>query len=175
MNASLKVRVLFNLLTLTHCLSDVDSLKTGFEKLFRDQLLTVFSASNYCGVVNNKGAFVIIEPDLTYEIVQYEAKPMQKMSRHRMRHAGTSCIIICARRTVIVLKRYSLGAAMENDVISKLLRRIAENRLALADFYQRQDVDKTGLITRGQWYVRAKVNSLVGVDVISLVCTSAWL
>eukprot|EP01006_Ploeotia_vitrea_P035396 TRINITY_DN65873_c6_g2_i1.p1 TRINITY_DN65873_c6_g2~~TRINITY_DN65873_c6_g2_i1.p1 ORF type:complete len:755 (+),score=446.50 TRINITY_DN65873_c6_g2_i1:140-2404(+) len=101
----------------------------GFCEMFDGKLITVFSASNYCGVVGNKGAFIIFEKnDLTPKIVQFEAKPKERMARYRMRHA-----------------------MIETDVISKLLRRIAENRLALADLYHKYDADRDGAITRAQW------------------------
>lgn len=119
----------------------------GFEFLFDNKLLTVFSCSNYCGVMDNKGAFVIFERDLVPHVVQYEARPKEKMPRLRMRHA-----------------------ALTGDVISKLIARIAQNvgrlacrvareadpaalaqRLALLDYYQRRDARGEGLITRREW------------------------
>ena len=100
----------------------------GYSSMYDGKLFTVFSASNYCGIVGNKGAFMVFEKNMEFRTIQFEAKPKEKMARYRMRHA-----------------------AIENDVISKLLRRIAQHRLALVDHYQRMDKEGDGLISRLQW------------------------
>jgi hypothetical protein len=111
----------------------------GYVKMFDGQLYTVFSASNYCGVVGNEGAFMIVQ-DGKVSLVQYSASPKEQLSRYRMRHSQ-----------------------IENDVISKLLRRIAEKRLALVDIFLKMDPDRTGAITRIQW---AKgLREALGIDV----------
>ena len=38
-----------------------ECMQHGFDKMHDDTLITVFSASNYCGTVGNDGAFVIFE------------------------------------------------------------------------------------------------------------------
>ena len=37
----------------------------GFERFAQGQLLTVFSATNYCGTANNAGAILVLGRDLT--------------------------------------------------------------------------------------------------------------
>ena len=64
------------------------ALCAGYEIQFDEQLITVFSASNYCGVAGNKGSFMVILPDLSFQIVQFDAKPKEKLSRARMRHSA---------------------------------------------------------------------------------------
>jgi len=86
----------------------------GFAMHHGDTMITVFSASNYCGTVNNEGAFILLERDLVPRIVPFYAKPKERLSRYRMRHA-----------------------LLENDIISKLLQRIADNRLALTNYYSK--------------------------------------
>jgi hypothetical protein len=103
----------------------------GYDKMHNDKLITVFSASNYCGTVGNDGAFVFFEKDLQPHIVQYYAKPKERLSRYRMRHA-----------------------VMENDIIAKLLQRIADNRLGLVNHYRSmegKDGLPLGVISRVQW------------------------
>ena len=43
--------------------------------------VTVFSASNYCGVVGNRGAICVISPDKSYKFVTYEAPPLLDTGR----------------------------------------------------------------------------------------------
>lgn len=96
-----------------------------------DRVITVFSASNYTGTVNNEGCFVIFERDLVPRLVPFYAKPKERLSRYRMRHA-----------------------TLENDIIAKLLQRIAENRLALTNWYRAVErVTPAGVrtVTRAHW------------------------
>jgi hypothetical protein len=102
-----------------------------------DTIITVFSASNYCGTVNNEGAFIILERDLVPRIVPFYAKPKERLSRYRMRHA-----------------------LLENDIISKLLQRIADNRLALTNYYNKvASVTAAGVrtVSRAVWAEGLKV------------------
>jgi hypothetical protein len=102
-----------------------------------DTIITVFSASNYCGTVNNEGAFIILERDLVPRIVPFYAKPKERLSRYRMRHA-----------------------LLENDIISKLLQRIADNRLALTNYYNKvASVTAAGVrtVSRAIWAEGLKV------------------
>jgi len=104
----------------------------GFQMHHNNKVITVFSASNYCGTVNNEGAIILFERDLVPKIVPFFAKPKERLSRYRMRHA-----------------------VMENEIISKLLQRISDHRLALTDWYR--TVEKVNpasgvrTITRQQW------------------------
>ena len=51
----------------------------GVESLFDGKLLTVFSASNYCGNYNNFGGAISINSDLSYEITKFE--PLEYLLR----------------------------------------------------------------------------------------------
>ena len=90
-----------------------ECMQKGYAMHHHDMVITVFSASNYCSTMNNEGAFIMLERDLIPKIVPYFAKPKERLTRYRMRHA-----------------------VMENDIIAKLLQRIPENRLALTDWYR---------------------------------------
>jgi protein phosphatase len=107
-----------------------ECMQQGFEKMHNDTLITVFSASNYCKSVGNDGAFVIFEKDMAPKIVTFYAKPKERLSRYRMRHA-----------------------LLENDIISKLLQRISDNRLGLVNYYRSVEtkVGGIGTVTRQQW------------------------
>jgi diadenosine tetraphosphatase ApaH/serine/threonine PP2A family protein phosphatase len=108
-----------------------ECMQKGFEMHHDDRVITVFSASNYCGTVNNEGSFIILERDLIPRIVPFFAKPKERLSRYRMRHA-----------------------VMENDIIAKLLQRIADNRLALTNWYRGvETVTAAGVrtVSRAQW------------------------
>lgn len=45
-----------------------ECVQEGYQFMFGNRLVTVFSASNYCGLVNNDAAVIIIKPNLKYEV-----------------------------------------------------------------------------------------------------------
>jgi len=99
---------------------------------------TVFSASNYCGVVGNQGAYAVFEGNLRPTFVTYYAQRE----------------VFSARTST----RYRL---LEQDVVRKLMNRVAMNRLDLIEKYAelaRWNREKNPLVaysdevvTRKQW------------------------
>lgn len=57
----------------------------GFLFMHRDHLLTVFSASRYCGRGTNRGAFVVFEDDLSLTVQQYVAGSLATTAPGRAR------------------------------------------------------------------------------------------
>lgn len=57
----------------------VPSSGQGFEVLHDGALVTVFSASNYCGITGNLGAVLVVTPDLTLEAVEYYSPPLAEL------------------------------------------------------------------------------------------------
>ena len=49
----------------------------GYDLVHNGRLMTLFSASRYCGLQANKGAFLSMKSDLQPEIQQYYAHAMQ--------------------------------------------------------------------------------------------------
>lgn len=45
-----------------------ECVQEGYQFMFGNRLVTVFSASNYCGLVNNDAGVIIIKPKLKYEV-----------------------------------------------------------------------------------------------------------
>jgi len=111
----------------------------GFEEHFHGKLVTVFSASNYCGDNGNDGAVLEVFPDLKYKIHQFYATPMKEDDAK-------------------FSDRYCTLSA---TVAAKLIHRIAENRLELLEYYSKctglnkeaKEVknDKQSVITRVEW------------------------
>jgi len=86
---------------------------SGFQEHFHGKLLTVFSASNYTYIHNNEGAVIELASDLQYDVHRFYATPREA-------------------RDVKFSERYS---PLARSVAAKLISRIAEQRLALLDFY----------------------------------------
>lgn len=53
-----------------------ECVQEGYSLMHDNRVLTVFSASRYCGRGNNRGSFVTFFPNLRHRIVQYTACPL---------------------------------------------------------------------------------------------------
>jgi hypothetical protein len=60
---------------------------TGYDLVHNGRLMTLFSASRYCGLQANKGAFLSMKSDLQPEIQQYYA--------HAMKARLSVCLSVC--------------------------------------------------------------------------------
>lgn len=56
----------------------------GYEWWFDNKLVTIFSASSYCGTVDNKAAIILLTPDLEPTFVQYEASPFDELPKQHL-------------------------------------------------------------------------------------------
>ena len=74
----------------------------------RGHLVTLFSASNYCGVSGNKAAFACLDPNLKVKIRQFRAKSLNDVNPAPSR-----------------------ADQLRAAVISQLTTRIAEHRIDL--------------------------------------------
>jgi len=87
--------------------------ESGFEKHFDGKLLTVFSASNYCGDNGNNGAVVELKPDFSYDVHKFYAT---------LGNTGDA-------------KFSDRYCTLSASVAAKLIHRIAAHRLQLLDYY----------------------------------------
>jgi Ca2+-binding EF-hand superfamily protein/diadenosine tetraphosphatase ApaH/serine/threonine PP2A family protein phosphatase len=53
-----------------------ECVQEGYSLMHDNRILTVFSASRYCGRGNNRGSFVTFFPNLRHRVVQYTACPL---------------------------------------------------------------------------------------------------
>jgi len=53
----------------------------GFEMLHDNRLITVFSASNYCGVTGNRGGVLVVTADLNLQATEYFSPPLADVQR----------------------------------------------------------------------------------------------
>jgi len=109
----------------------------GYQEHFHGKLVTIFSASNYCGDNGNDGAVMEIFPSLDYKIHTFYATPAREED------------------TKFVDRYCTLSAS----VAAKLIHRIAENRLQLLEYFRKcsgsgtkvEAEYKNATITRVDW------------------------
>jgi hypothetical protein len=109
----------------------------GFDIVHDGLLLTVFSASSYCGSQTNKGAYVLLERGDTNEIqprvIQFSSRPLQKLK--------------AAARNEWRLKAQRL----ERQTLDLLLKIICENFYGLLFAFRQADAANCGTITKLEW------------------------
>ncbi|KAE9281261.1 hypothetical protein PF008_g27928 [Phytophthora fragariae] len=121
----------------------------GYDIVHDGLLLTVFSASSYCGSQTNMGAYVLLEKgddnEIQPRVMQFSSQPLQKLKA-----AGRNEWREKARR----LERRALGS---------LLTIICENHHALMFSFRQSDVTRCGRITKLEW--KATLQRVLGVQV----------
>uniref|UniRef100_K3WX33 Serine/threonine-protein phosphatase n=1 Tax=Globisporangium ultimum (strain ATCC 200006 / CBS 805.95 / DAOM BR144) TaxID=431595 RepID=K3WX33_GLOUD len=121
----------------------------GYEITHDGLLLTVFSASSYCGSQTNKGAFVQLQTmehgDVKPHVVQYYAQPLQKL-----RDAGKN-------------EWRQKALRLERRTLMSLVELICEKKSSLWSAFARVDASGTGRVTKLQW--KDMLQRTLGIEV----------
>jgi len=113
----------------------------GYEYLWGERLITVFSASNYCGSQGNDGAVLVYEHGLTRKIISWNL-------------SNTSLLAVSGTYSrfnfrVSTKKTKNGGDSVKSILLKKLSKIIQDNRLPLIDSFEK--VSKNGVIQRSVW------------------------
>ncbi|KAJ8550566.1 hypothetical protein ON010_g10504 [Phytophthora cinnamomi] len=120
----------------------------GYDIVHDGLLLTVFSASSYCGSQTNKGAYVLLERDEDTEIqprvIQFSSQPLQKLKA-----AGTN-------------EWRDKACRLQRRTLESLLHIICENQQGLMLSFRQCDSARCGRITKLEW--KATLQRVLGVQ-----------
>mmetsp|Transcript_28813 Transcript_28813/g.36128 ORF Transcript_28813/g.36128 Transcript_28813/m.36128 type:complete len:885 (+) Transcript_28813:145-2799(+) len=111
-----------------------ECVREGFELLHAGRLITLFSASRYCGLQTNKGAFLTIGPELQPEIQQFYAHSVSETHWEKP-NTGES----------------DLEQRLEDNTIELIIERIVDSKPSLYWHFTRQDKKRNGTISRMEW------------------------
>ncbi|CAH0479066.1 unnamed protein product [Peronospora belbahrii] len=104
----------------------------GYEILHGGRLITLFSASRYCGTQMNKGAFLTLGPDLQPEIQQFYAHTINKT-------------------TLKAPKQAQMQDVLEEDTLRMIAERICDHKVSLYWYFTQHDEEHHGTIPRLIW------------------------
>jgi protein phosphatase len=110
-----------------------ECVQEGYEVLHGGRLITIFSASRYCGTQTNKGAFITFDKTMQPEIQQFFAH-----------HIASNTFV----KPPTEEERLS---ALENDTVVMIVERICDHKPDLYYYFTTIDAAKTGTVSKVQW------------------------
>eukprot|EP00936_MAST-01D_sp_MAST-1D-sp1_P002439 g2439.t1 len=122
----------------------------GFEVLHGGRLITLFSASRYCGTQTNKGAFLTLGKDLQPAIQQFYAHSLENADFTAK--AGDAADAAAPQS----------DDKLEEDVYQMLRERIVDHKHSLFWYFTQHDEEKNGKVSRVDW--ATALRNVLGLD-----------
>ena len=110
----------------------------GYDLVHNGRLMTLFSASRYCGLQTNKGAFLSMKNDLQPEIQQFYAHPLQDSHWVKPADMGAS-------------EQAEMARVLEEDMIKMIIVSLLDNKPSLYWYYTQVDKEKRGTVSVEEW------------------------
>jgi len=110
----------------------------GYDLVHNGRLMTLFSASRYCGLQTNKGAFLTMKNDLQPEIQQFYAHPLQDSHWTKPAEVGAR-------------EQAAMAHVLEEDMIKMIIVTLLNHKPSLYWYYTQVDKEKTGWASIEEW------------------------
>ncbi|KAF0696477.1 Aste57867_12772 [Aphanomyces stellatus] len=117
----------------------------GYDVLHGGRLITLFSASRYCGTQMNKGAFLTLGSDLQPEIQQFYGNPLNESEWERPED-----------------EQAKLQENLEGDALRMIAERICDHKADLFWYFTQHESEKSGTVPRLVWAEALK--SILAMD-----------
>jgi protein phosphatase len=143
----------------------------GYKSHHNGSLITVFSASNYCGLCDNEGAVLLCKPDGSCEAVPHFAPGFQQIAQLQIEAPDSLAEETPAairrgnsekrKSDADILQKLAQEAAvrdtpartekLEKEVLWRAARMIVEKKQALYEYWQDCDVKSRGFVSFDAW------------------------
>ncbi|ETW00192.1 hypothetical protein, variant [Aphanomyces invadans] len=133
----------------------------GYAVLHGGRLITLFSASKYCGTQLNKGAFCTLKADCRPEIQQFLAPPLHTYSRVKPMFPQFSVaepppavadpLASTSTQPPLDASTSAMHDSLEEDSLRMIAERICEHKSDLFRYFTRHDQNKNGRVSRVVW------------------------
>ncbi|KAH9124032.1 hypothetical protein AeMF1_005128 [Aphanomyces euteiches] len=117
----------------------------GYDVLHGGRLITLFSASRYCGTQMNKGAFLTLGSDLQPEIQQFYGNPLNESEWEAPED-----------------EQAKLQENLEGDALRMIAERICDHKADLFWYFTQHENESKGTVPRLVWAEALK--SILGMD-----------
>ncbi|EUD65899.1 protein phosphatase [Plasmodium inui San Antonio 1] len=138
----------------------------GIESHHEGKCITLFSASNYCNKINNLGAAIVFNQDLTFEVQEYMSpclevirETFEENQKLREKVLNSSKIVDLEKNMQRTTDKISTEGQM-NDILNCLSTLICHEKNSLWSNLYTQDKDKTGTVHINIW--REELEKLSG-------------
>eukprot|EP00624_Nannochloropsis_granulata_P003004 evm.model.NODE_25201_length_48748_cov_29.326208.17 len=128
----------------------------GYDLVHNGRVMTLFSASRYCGSQTNKGAFLSMKNDLQPEIQQFYAHPLQDSHWTKPVEVGPK-------------EQAAMAQVLEEDMIKMIIVTLLDQKPSLYWYYTQVDKAKTGWISVEDWATGLKTVLELDLPYVSLV------
>lgn len=128
----------------------------GYDLVHNGRVMTLFSASRYCGSQTNKGAFLSMKNDLQPEIQQFYAHPLQDSHWTTPVEVGPK-------------EQAAMAQVLEEDMIKMIIVTLLDQKPSLYWYYTQVDKAKTGWISVEDWATGLKTVLKLDLPYASLV------
>jgi len=105
----------------------VPTTNRGFEYCHGGRLLTLFTASNYCGCTNNTGAVAILRSNLSIELKEHMAPPLEQIAQMTM-EADARQEALLAQDKARLLSLEDSAAKMREEVLTKIEAKVLSKK-----------------------------------------------
>lgn len=102
------------------------------------RLITIFSASRYCGTQTNKGAFITFGADLQPEIQQFYA--------HNIASSDFGATVEEPAAEEVEAEEERREQKLEDDAVQMIIEHVVNHKADLYWYYTQQDTENTGYV-----------------------------
>ncbi|KAL1527253.1 hypothetical protein AB1Y20_015929 [Prymnesium parvum] len=138
---------------------EVPKSMSGVQVQHDGRLITIFSASNYCGRIGNTGGTMLISPQLDYQLMEHwapsvaELLELDESEQDADAQGEDSMGMPSTEEPEDMQRRFSreAGRLMSADLVTKMKDLICSHKPQLLSIFEEEDPQKQGVVSFDTW------------------------